>query len=55
VTFATVLESALRKDELAIGYKLKNRPADGGIVINPDHSEQISFSEGDFVVIIAED
>ena len=55
VTFATVIESALRKDEIAIGYKQKNRVEDGGIVINPDHSDLLTFGEGDCIVIIAED
>jgi voltage-gated potassium channel Kch len=59
VSFYTVIEAAARKGEVAIGYKqqqyAKNPEKAYGVVVNPDKSEQITFSEHDMIVVIAED
>lgn len=57
VNFATVVESAKRKKELAIGYRL-HQLADSveksyGINLNPDKSGKVSFSAEDKVIVIA--
>lgn len=54
VDFYTVTESAARRVEVAVGYK---KIVDGGlaIVTNPLKSEKVSFSEGDNLIVIAED
>lgn len=59
VNFYTVLKSASLKNEIAIGYRLKkywNDPERSyGIIVNPDKSEKITFSEGDRIIVMAED
>ncbi|MBN2363823.1 potassium transporter TrkA [candidate division WOR-3 bacterium] len=59
IDFYTVLKSASLKSEVAIGYRLKkfwNDPEKAyGIVVNPDKSEKITFSEGDKIIVMAED
>lgn len=57
VTFATVVEAALRRGETAIGYRCRNGN-DGpgpryGIVLNPRKSETVNFGAGDRVIVIA--
>jgi len=57
--FYTVLESASRKGETAIGYRVAalSRSADAayGVHINPSKSETITFAAGDKVIVLAED
>ncbi|MBN1151307.1 potassium transporter TrkA [candidate division WOR-3 bacterium] len=57
--FYTVVKSASLKNEVAIGYRLKkhwNDPDNAyGIVVNPDKSDRITFSEGDKIIVMAED
>jgi len=57
--FYTVLESAARKGETAIGYRVAalTRSADDayGVRINPTKSEAITFAAGDKVIVLAED
>lgn len=59
VSFYTVLEAARRKGETAFGYKLaseaKQDNASGGVHINPNKSVMIPFTEGDSVIVAAED
>ncbi|MFC4336330.1 CASTOR/POLLUX-related putative ion channel [Salininema proteolyticum] len=58
VNFYTVVESARRRGQMAIGYRLASRSKrepDFGIVLNPDKAEQISFQQGDKVIVLAED
>lgn len=59
LNFYTVLESASRRGELALGYKLKqleNDPGQSyGVFINPVKSKQISFTAEDKVLVLAED
>ena len=59
VNFYTVIESAKRKNETAIGYHLKSEPQDAsntyGIKINPEKTEIVTFSEWDRIIVLAED
>jgi ion channel POLLUX/CASTOR len=61
VGFGTVIEAARKKNEIAIGYRLQayaDNPKIGkegyGFFINPGKSDQITFSEGDKVIVIGE-
>jgi Trk K+ transport system NAD-binding subunit len=55
--FYTVLESAQRKNQIAIGYRLmedfRNESKNYGIVLNPAKSAKITFSAVDFVIVLA--
>lgn len=55
VNFYTVVESALRRNETAIGYFKKCERRSDGIILNPSKSENIVFSPGDSVIVISED
>jgi len=56
--FGLLCEAALRRKELAIGYRLAGRardPAAGfGIVVNPSKRAKLKVSPGDSVIVIAE-
>lgn len=58
ITFYTILESAARKNEVAIGYRIisesRNSRRGYGVVVNPKKSELIHFSEDDMVIVISE-
>ncbi|GLW08764.1 lipoprotein [Microtetraspora sp. NBRC 13810] len=57
VAFATVLESARRRGETAIGYRLAsgvNEPPHYGVVLNPDKSRIITLHQDDAVIVLAE-
>jgi hypothetical protein len=59
VNFYTVVESAALKGEIAIGYRRNeyshNPEKVYGVVVNPDKSQVITFTEKDKVIVIAED
>ncbi|MCD4794261.1 MAG: NAD-binding protein [Bacteroidales bacterium] len=59
INFYTLLESATYKNETAIGYRIvkKSHSAEDnyGICINPDKTKEFSLSEGDKVIVLAED
>ena len=59
VNFYTVVASALRRNEIAIGYKIAaltgNAEHAHGVVVNPSKSEMITFNKNDKVIVIAED
>jgi Trk K+ transport system NAD-binding subunit len=58
VNFATVIESARRRGETAIGYrsvKDYDIPPLYGVVLNPDKSRPITFATGDRVIVLAEE
>ena len=59
MNFYTVLESAARKNEVAIGYRniAKARLADEqyGVVLNPKKSEEFVLEENDMVIVLSED
>ncbi|MFD3327915.1 NAD-binding lipoprotein [Streptomyces sp. NPDC058701] len=57
VAFATVVESALRRRECAVGYRLRaDTGADPahGVRLNPDKRERIRFTGADWVIVLAE-
>lgn len=58
VNFYQVAESAILKNETALGYRLKSLHYDPddhyGLRLNPLKSETIRFSEGDQVIVLAE-
>lgn len=57
--FFTVLESAKRQGQIAIGYRIMSKQYDKdstyGIVVNPLKSAKVSFSPEDKIIVIAED
>jgi hypothetical protein len=59
VSFYTVLESARRRDEVAIGYRLAEHAAKAerayGVRLNPVKSEMLRFGPKDRVIVVAED
>lgn len=59
ITFTTVIESARRRGEVAIGYRrraLAESAAEAyGVRLNPPKDAAITFAEGDRVIVIAED
>ncbi len=63
VNFYTVLESARQRNQIALGYKVKeSRTPVGeeyilayGVIVNPKKSNQIFFSEGDKIIVISEE
>lgn len=59
VNFYTILESAMQKNEIAIGYKLEqykdNHEKAYGIVVSPKKSEMIPFTDKDKIIVISED
>ncbi|MFI6598403.1 TrkA C-terminal domain-containing protein [Nonomuraea sp. NPDC050536] len=57
VTFATVVESARRRGETAIGYRNAagmNTPPRYGIVLNPPKSTKITLTARDSVIVLSE-
>jgi voltage-gated potassium channel Kch len=59
VSFYTVLESAAQVNETAIGYRISSLSSDSdkhfGVTINPLKSGSVTFSEDDFIIVVAED
>ncbi len=59
INFYTILESAKRKGQTAIGYRISslshNSSEAYGVVINPTKSDEITFSESDKLIVLAED
>ncbi|MEN3535998.1 potassium transporter TrkA [Microbispora sp. ZYX-F-249] len=57
VAFRTLVESALRRGETAIGYRLAAKTGETphyGVVLNPDRSRPVTFAPGDSVIVLAE-
>jgi len=58
VNFYTVLESAKKRKETAIGYRIAAKADDAesfyGVRVNPQKSEEIKFAEGDKVIVLSE-
>ncbi|HEY0989330.1 MAG TPA: hypothetical protein VGD80_19810, partial [Kofleriaceae bacterium] len=56
--FAVLYEAALRRGEVAIGYRLASRardPAAGfGIVVNPSKRDRLAIMPGDSIIVVAE-
>lgn len=59
IDFYTVVESAKRKGETAIGYRVLSESFDSGksygVHVNPVKTDLIRFSEGDKIIVLAED
>lgn len=59
VNFYTVLESARKKNETAIGFRLiadaRNSSQAYGIHLNPDKSEKIIYAANDKIIVLAND
>ena len=59
VNFYTLCESAARKGEIAIGYRINefshNVDKAYGVSVNPKKSDMVSFTDKDKLIVIAED
>jgi voltage-gated potassium channel Kch len=59
VNFYTVIESARRRGEIAIGYRVFTHCGDAeksyGVRVNPKKSEMITFAQRDRIILIADD
>lgn len=59
VSFYTVCLAALRRGEVAIGYRQQSDMPDprnlGGVIVNPNKSEAIAFNAEDRLIILARD
>ncbi len=59
VTFYTILESAARKNEVAIGYRIVRQSRDAskgyGVYVNPVKSEMVNLTDEDMVIVLSED
>lgn len=59
VNFYTLVESARRKSQVAIGYKIAADAHDVskgfGVVVNPDKNDIVEFSQEDKLIVLAED
>ncbi|TQM69861.1 Castor and Pollux protein voltage-gated ion channel component [Actinomadura hallensis] len=56
--FATLTESARRRGEVALGYRLTehfHEPPDYGVVLNPDKTAPLTLAADDRVIVLAED
>src|SRR5690606_12931301 len=55
--FATLTESARRRGEVALGYRLTehfHEPPDYGVVLNPDKTAPLTLAADDRVIVLAE-
>jgi voltage-gated potassium channel Kch len=57
INFATVVEAARRRGEVALGYRRagSNAGPTGGVVLNPRKSDAIELGADDRVIVLAED
>ncbi len=59
LNFYTVLESAARKNEVAIGYRHIKYAKDAnhgyGVIVNPRKTDEFVLEEGDMIVVLSED
>jgi hypothetical protein len=59
INFYTVVESARRRHEVALGYRILADAAKAdkayGVVTNPDKSNVVTFAPGDRIIVVAED
>lgn len=53
--FYTLSLSASLKNEIAIGYKLKNENHLPIVILNPNKNQPIQFTPGDMLIVISED
>ncbi|WP_422361495.1 CASTOR/POLLUX-related putative ion channel [Reichenbachiella sp.] len=59
VNFYTILESAARKNEVALGYRVLAKSKDPneayGVVVNPKKSDMIELTAQDEIIVLSED
>jgi hypothetical protein len=59
LNFYTVVEAARQRNEVAIGYRLLRHAKDAtkayGVVVNPNKSDNVTFTEWDRIVVLADD
>lgn len=59
MSYATVVESARRRGQIAIGYRLHRHSTDKnqayGVATNPAKSTRVTFTEADSVIVLSED
>ncbi len=59
LNFYTIVESAARKNEVAIGYRIKQEARDAnkgyGVYVNPKKSDMVTLTEEDMIVVLSED
>lgn len=59
IDFYTIIESAKRKGQTAIGYRIVEQAHDNtkayGVVVNPLKSKELTFSINDKLIVLAED
>ena len=59
VNFYTLIESARKRGEVAIGYRLERYATDSnrayGVRVNPPKSEMVTFQDEDKIIVLAED
>ena len=59
VNFYTIAEAARRRGEVAFGYKLNADSKDPakayGVAVNPDKSKEVTFTEWDRIIVLAEE
>jgi hypothetical protein len=57
--FFTVLESAKRQGQIAIGYRIMSKQFEKdlsyGVVVNPVKTNKVTFSPGDKIIVFSED
>ncbi len=58
VNFYTITEAARQRGEVAFGYRLHAQAKDAdkayGVVVNPDKSKEVTFSDWDRIIVLAE-
>jgi hypothetical protein len=56
--FYTIIESARRRNEIAIGYRIdvngNNKDLQYGIVVNPTKTNMVTFAPSDMVIVLAD-
>ena len=59
MNFYTILESAARKNQVAIGYRVMSNSRDAnkqyGVMLNPKKSEEFTLAKNDMVIVLSED
>ncbi|MEQ9426346.1 MAG: hypothetical protein RJQ09_18115 [Cyclobacteriaceae bacterium] len=59
VNFYTILESAARKNEVAIGYRIMANAKVGdegyGVIVNPKKSDRVELADEDMIIVLSED
>ncbi len=59
MNFYTILESAARKNEVAIGYRVIKEAKEAnkgyGVYVNPRKSDMFTLTDKDMVIVLSED